>query len=79
MSHFFEGLPLGYLLATSHNSTVNSVGDIVKNCQTWTFFQFKVNTVTLTEGQGHPRSYHFEGLPTGYLLANFHKSAVNSV
>ena len=35
--------------------------------------------MTLTEGQGHPRSYHFEGLPTGYPLANFHNSAVNSV
>ena len=35
--------------------------------------------MTLTEGQGHPRSYHFEGPPTGYPLAKFHNSAVNSV
>ena len=28
---------------------------------------------------GHPRSHHFEGLPTGHPLANFHNSAVNSV
>ena len=32
------------------------------------------NTVSLTKGQGHPRSYYFEGLPTGYLLAKFHNS-----
>ena len=43
------------------------------------FIQFPVNTVTLTEGQCHPRSYYFEGLPTGYPLANFHNSAINSV
>ena len=43
------------------------------------FFKFLVNTVTLTVGQGHSRSYNFEGLPTGYPLANFHNSAVNSV
>ena len=35
--------------------------------------------MTLTFSQGHPRSYNFEGLLTGYLLANFHNSAVNSV
>ena len=79
MSYCFEGLPPGYLLAISLNSTVNSVRDIVKNVQKWTFSQFPVYTVTLTEGQGHPRSYHFEGLPTGYHLANFHNSVVNSV
>ena len=33
----------------------------------------------MTEGLGHPRSYHFEGLPTGYPLAYCHNSAVNSV
>ena len=33
----------------------------------------------MTLSQGHPSLYHFEGLPTGYPLPNFHNSAVNSV
>ena len=41
------------------------------------FSKFSINIVTLTEG--HPRSYHFKGLPIGYPLANFHNSAINSV
>ena len=33
------------------------------------------NTV---KGQGHPISYGFEGLPTGYPWAKFHNSTINS-
>ena len=39
MSHNFEGLSTGYLLAKNHNSTVNDVWDIVKNCQKGDIFQ----------------------------------------
>ena len=77
MSHHFKFLPPGYLWAMSHNSTLNSVWDIVKNVKKCLFSKFLVNTVTLTEG--HPRSYHFEGLPTGAPLANFHNFVENSV
>ena len=43
------------------------------------FFHISSSTVTLTEGQDHPRSYHFEGLPTGYTLANFITLLQNSI
>ena len=76
MPNRFQGLHTGYFWARSHNSTVNSVRDIVKNEY---FPNCFVNTVTLIKGEGHPMSYHFEGLSTGYLLDNFHNSAVNSV
>ena len=40
MSHNFEGFHTGHLLAKSHNSTMNSVGDIVKK---WIFYVMKEN------------------------------------
>ena len=34
---------------------------------------------TLTFGQDHPRSCHFEGLPTSHLWSKFEKSTMNSM
>ena len=34
--------------------------------------------VTLTKGQGHCMSYHFEGLPKGYHMAKVENSTTNS-
>ena len=62
-----------------HNSTVNSVWNIVKNAQKWLFSKFPENTVTLTKGQGHQRSYHFKGSFAGYLSAKSHNSTVNRI
>ena len=41
------------------------------------FFNFQDSTVTLTFGQGHPISHHFEELLTGYLLAKFYTYTFN--
>ena len=43
------------------------------------FSNFQVKNVSFTFCQGHPMSHPFEDLPTGYPLADFHNSAVNSV
>ena len=35
--------------------------------------------MTLTKGQRHPMSHHFEGLYTGYLFAKSHNFSVHNV
>ena len=76
MTHLFEGLHTDYLLVKSHNSTVNSVWDIVKN---YIISKFLVNTMTLTKGQGHPMPHYFQDLCTCYLFAKNHNFTVNNV
>ena len=56
-------------------STINSV----RFCQYLVFTFGQGHPVTLTKGQGHSRSCHFKGLPTGYLLTKFGKSTINSL
>ena len=66
MSHRFEVLSPGYLWAISHNSTVNSVWDIVKNIQKWPFSKF----------QGH---IIFKVSSQATFLAKNHDTTVNNV
>ena len=74
--------PTGYLLFKFHNTITNKkCPDIVKKkwSQTWRISSnFQIKNVTLTLCQGHPMSHHFKGLRTGYPLAKFHNSTINS-
>ena len=79
MTHQFKGLLLSYLLATSRNSTVNSVWNIIKNCQKRAFLQISSNCCDLDWSSSHPRSRNFKDLPTGHLWVMSHNSTVNSV
>ena len=40
---------------------------------------FKISSKYCDLDRSRPRSYNFKGLFTGYPLANFHNSAINSV